>query len=372
MKKVLFIVASLCMMTFAGFTQTPVTVCDQTLKIGGAGEENLYYGFAEGDQIVFDFESDKELKEIQVFELVEKNSSQKYSNFKSVNAKTTIYVPEKAVYQFRFKNGAIGGRVCHVKIQRIPESEATQRFNTTARTKILYDTTYTHYTEDSLVGYKTIYYQETKKELLSTNYQNKKLFDETPIIHSKTSSEGQYSWFTISMPQNVNETYREQKVIDCYIILGLGTAAIKQLASAAADVTEALASVPGPQQAYTVTAAATAKAVSAISATTNDDIKYTLYRVSNGQNYIIKDETGFSSAAEYHFPDQYLQGLYKIRFYNDNIFDALEIKFTCYAVIEVKEYHDVTYDRERQDPQYVPVNRTRMDVIKTQVYVPAE
>lgn len=372
MKKVTIILSMALMAVTQVFAQTPITVCEQTIKIGGTGEENMYFGFAAGDQINFEFESDKELKEIQIFELIGKNSSQKYSNFKATSAKTSIYVPEKAVYQFRFKNGAVGGRICKVKIQRIPESEATKRFNTTPRIKTLYDTTYTHYTEDSLVGYKTIYYQETIKELVSTNYVNKKIIDDTPIIHSKTSSEGQYSWFTIRMPQNTNSTYKTEEVIDCYCIFGLGENAIRQLSSATTAVTNALATIPGPQQAYTVTAAATAKAVSAISATTNDEIVYTIYETKNGQDYMIKEPKGFSSAAEYHFPSNHLQGTYRIRFFNDNYLDALPIKFACYAVLEVKTYEDRTYDKERQEPQYVPVNRTRMNVTKTQVYVPAE
>lgn len=352
--------------------QTPVIVCEQTIKIGGMAEEDLFFGFAAGDQINFEFESDKELKEIQIFELIEKNSSQKYSNFKAASAKTTIFVPEKAVYQFHFKNGAVGGRICKVKIQRVPESEATQRFNTTPRIKTLYDTTYTHYTEDSLVGYKTVFYQETKKELTKQEFVNRKIYNDTPIIHSKTSSEGQYSRFPIEMPRNVNTTYRTENVIDCYCILGLGEDAIKKLASAASDVTSALAVIPGPQQAATATAAATAKAVSAITSTTDDDIKYSIRKLVNGQKILIKPEIGFSSAAEYHFPPDYLQGTYEIQFYNDNIFDALKIKFLCYAVVEVKEYEDVVYDRERQEAQYVPVNRTKMNVTTTRVYVPAE
>ena len=269
-----------------GFAQTPVTVCDQTIKIGGTGEENLYYGFAEGDQIILEFESDKELKEIQVFELVEKNSSQKYSNFKATSAQTTIYVPQKAVYQFRFKNGAVAGRICKIKIQRIPESEATQRFNTGWKFKTLYDTTYVPYTEDSLVGYKTIYYQEIVRELINEYYDNRKISDETPIIHSKTSSEGQYKLVPINMPINTNTGYKVEEVIDCYIILGLGDDAIKKLASAAAEVSTAIASIPGPQQAATAAAAATTKAISAVYSTTDDEIVYTIYKNYLGQRSI--------------------------------------------------------------------------------------
>ena len=64
------------------FAQNPVPVFESTLKVGGLGEEKLYYGFAEGDQLIFDFEevNGKEMKEI---EIAEYQAGSKFMDYKS-------------------------------------------------------------------------------------------------------------------------------------------------------------------------------------------------------------------------------------------------------------------------------------------------
>ena len=50
--------------TNLSFAQTPVDVADLTLKVKANSSEEFFYGFAEGDQIVFSFSEvdGKELK----------------------------------------------------------------------------------------------------------------------------------------------------------------------------------------------------------------------------------------------------------------------------------------------------------------------
>ena len=56
MKKMTFTLLT-CMTIMSAFGQLqPVDVADLTIKIGAMGSEELFYGFAEGDQIVFNFE----------------------------------------------------------------------------------------------------------------------------------------------------------------------------------------------------------------------------------------------------------------------------------------------------------------------------
>lgn len=371
--KNVFLTLGLLLLTMAQIlAQTPVTVCEQTIKIGGMAEEDLFFGFAAGDQINFEFESDKELKEIQIFELIEKNGSQKYSNFKTASAKTNIYVPDKAVYQFHFKNGAMGGRICKVKIQRIPESEATQRFNTTPRIKTLYDTTYTHYTEDSLVGYKTIYYQELVRECVLDTIVTKKIYDEQTIVHSKMSEQGQTKTYFIEIPKDVETDYKKETIISWEIVAAFGGDAIKQVAAKSQELTSSVSKIPIIGKSDAVQAAnAAAGLFNAIYSTTNDLLKFTLYNYTN-EGYRYQYDTEFDGVLKYFAKPNQLQGKYKVTFYNDNFVDALDMYFLCYCLKEIKEYKDVVYDRERQEAQYVPVNRTRMNVTKTNVYVPAE
>jgi len=57
--------------TLVTFGQAPIDIAESNLKIGGLVEEVFYYGFTEGDQLVFNFEvvNGKELKEVEIIEL---------------------------------------------------------------------------------------------------------------------------------------------------------------------------------------------------------------------------------------------------------------------------------------------------------------
>jgi hypothetical protein len=106
------------------------------------GEHVFYLGFAEGDEIVFNFNeaNGKELKEV---EIIEYPSSSKFMDYKTKKIENKrIFVPKTAIYKFRFHNSSIAGRVCKFRIQRVPASTATKNFNTTVYWRTLYDTSY--------------------------------------------------------------------------------------------------------------------------------------------------------------------------------------------------------------------------------------
>ena len=67
------------------FGQTPIDVAENTFKIGSFGEEIFYYGFSEGDQILFNFQevNGKKLKELEIIEIP---STSKFMDYKGVVA----------------------------------------------------------------------------------------------------------------------------------------------------------------------------------------------------------------------------------------------------------------------------------------------
>lgn len=137
------------------FATDAIEVADNTFKINSFGEEVFYFGFAEGDEIVFSFQevNDNELKEI---EIIEYPSSSKFMDFKTVFVQEKkIKVIKSGIYMFRFKNGAAKGRICKMNIKRIPISESTMSFNSTVYWKTVYDTTYTTVQEKYLVSRDT-------------------------------------------------------------------------------------------------------------------------------------------------------------------------------------------------------------------------
>ncbi len=133
----------------------PIDVAKNTLKVNGFAEQTLYYGFAEGDKLIFNFEevNGKELKE---FEIVELPSSSKFMDYKTRKIENKrINITRTGIYKFRFANSATGERVCRFKIQRIPANKAAKDFNTSVSSKTVYDTTYTPANENYLVSSDT-------------------------------------------------------------------------------------------------------------------------------------------------------------------------------------------------------------------------
>ncbi len=83
----------------------------------------------------------KELKEIEIMFMPAHSIYMEYKAKKILNK--TIQIRETGVYKFRFTNTNIfSGRVCKFKIQRIPGSEATRKFNSTVYNRTILDTSY--------------------------------------------------------------------------------------------------------------------------------------------------------------------------------------------------------------------------------------
>jgi hypothetical protein len=207
---------------FGSYCQSPIDVTDQTLKIGGLKEEILYFGFAEGDRIVLHFSEidGKELKEIEVSEYP---SNSKFTDFKSAKIENkTITVNRKSVYQFRFSNGAVGARVCKIKIQRIPANDEMSGFNTNVTWIKKQDTTWNTYTKDVLVGYDTTYRQVTKKELVKTEIKEELLVDKNQRVHSYWNENGNKTSVFFTLPLPTFETYKTTRVVAWAYWLGVG------------------------------------------------------------------------------------------------------------------------------------------------------
>lgn len=145
----------------------PINIVDSTAKIAGMnGALNLYYGFAAGDQIIFNF-SEVNGKELGQIDVSEYPLSGEFAQYKTNQIKNKIInVPTQGVYMFKLVNSELGERVCNVKIQRIPASDATMNFNTAVVWKDMDDSAYTIEQEKYLVKTDTVisnFFQQTAK-----------------------------------------------------------------------------------------------------------------------------------------------------------------------------------------------------------------
>lgn len=295
------------------FAQTPIDLTESTLKIGAMAEEVFYYGFAEGDQLIFNFNeiNGKELKEIEIIELP---SSSKFMDFKTSEiTNKTITIPRTGIYKFRLTNSALTGRICKFKVQRIPASETTKTFNSTVFWKTLYDTTYTTIEETYLV----------KTDTLITN-----LTDQIATVHSVGNLNGSKTTLNFTLPQNtlawsyyigVDQTGQEAY-----------NKAVKNLAVKGSPI---LAKMPGygPLAALALGGASFLTTVQ-----TGEDIDYYIvpsseanYFVSGGEFHYYKKGKVINDFAQMTTP---LKGMFHICLSNDNAITGVSVVVKVTAI----------------------------------------
>lgn len=125
------------------FAQTPIQVAENNFRIKSGSEVVFYYAFSEGDQMIFSFteEHNNPLKNIQISEY--KASSPFFKEYKTSDVSQKVFKIQKTgVLEFKFVNEALFGRTGLIKIERIPASEKTQKFNTAVEWKTVSDTIY--------------------------------------------------------------------------------------------------------------------------------------------------------------------------------------------------------------------------------------
>jgi len=339
------------------YSQQPIDVTEQTIKIGGMKEELLYFGFAEGDQIVFNFtEIDgKELKEIDISEYP---STSKYADFKTARIENkTLTVTSKGIYQFRFSNGAVGGRICKIRIQRIPANDQAKAFNTNVNWVKKQDTTWNTYTKDVIAAYDTTYRQVTKKELSKTEKKEVFLLEKTELVHTELNSAGNKRSVFFTLPAPESGTYKTSKVVAWAYWVGVGTDGTNAWEQNTANISGLAKGI-----AATFTTPLGAMAIGLITSLVipkgGDNVYYAVTDLANkelfaaGYAYQAWDH-GDGPAGYKQFVDASMcRGAYYILLSNDNYMDAIEVNVKIIAIIETNTYEDKTYTEQVVTPRY--------------------
>ncbi|NJL77245.1 MAG: hypothetical protein HC892_21730 [Saprospiraceae bacterium] len=339
----LILLSNLC------FGQERVDVAELTIKVKASSTEDLYYGFAEGDQIIFSFQEveGKELKEVEIMEYPETSKFMDYETKKIENK--VINVIDKAVYKFRFKNSnAFKGRICKIKIQRIPASEELKNFNTTVKWVSEQDTTWNSYTKDVVVGYDTLYVQKTKKVLEIDEKIEEMVFDKSQRVHSETNANGNKTSIFFTLPQNQGNGYEYRKVIAWAYWVGVGeesNQAWQQNKKTISGAVQGAASLTLTPLGAIAVGAVTNLALP----TMGEDVQYGLVDEANknlfhsGYEYRGFD-FGKGVAGYKRFTDtNLLQGKYFVVLYNDNFMQGIDVNVKVSAIIEHKKYKDEPY-----------------------------
>lgn len=338
--------------------QNPVDVNESTLKIGGLGEEVFYYGFAEGDKLIFNFEevNGKELKEVEIIEMPE---SSKYMDYKTRKIENkTLNITKTGVYKFRFSNSAMLGRICKFKIQRVPSSDATKNFNTSVVWEEQKQVTYHNYTKDVIVGYDTTYLQKSRIVLEKTELLEEMIMQKNERVNSVNNLE--YSnkrVIQVNIPQSVIEPFKEKKIISWAYWIGVG----KESSEAWAKNVKAITKVTKGAATIFGGGPLAGLAVGAIGdlamPTIGDDVAYwfiTDYQnaqlFSTGQTFMQFDKG--KGIAAYGKNLNRTKGTFFIGLLNDNQLQGIDVEVKISVVWETNYYKDELYTETKITPRY--------------------
>ncbi len=363
-------------------TLTAVDVADITLRIAAKGEETLHFGFAEGDVMVFNFKEmdGNELKEIEISAVSESAAFKDYATTLIVNKE--LKVLKKGIYKFRFYNSALlKGRVCAIKIQRIPKNRDLIDFNTGIKWVEKMDTTYELKTEITTNSPEK---QMTRKRLTRVDTNIVSIIDRTERVASMSklgSSNAQYISFKLPQNQYMSDNnFQQMSVISwAYSIAvgGTGQAWYKNANDKAGGKIAATVAKTAAGWAMKTGAISTGYgalavlAIEGVSAFSNppqgDNIIFTLQ--TNVNNALITLDSGNSVAASGKI-SQYLQGEFSLKLENDNYVEGINVDVKIIAVTVTQTYENENYmvksDAPLKEKKVVKVPKIK--VVKTAVF----
>lgn len=206
-KSILIIIlfSKLCALSQGNERGALILVTDQTVKVNE--DQELYYAFNDGDEIVFDLEVVKG-KFVREVEILEYPGTIKFSDYKTVKIESKhIKVDRKAIYIFRIKGGGIGERICKLRIYRIPKSPEFADFNSSVEWQTQFD---------------TLYQTKYRKELVKVDTQVVSVIDRVERVHSQTNENGNVSEFLVTLPQNQASELETYQVIAWSYFVGVG------------------------------------------------------------------------------------------------------------------------------------------------------
>ncbi|WP_131494728.1 hypothetical protein [Flavobacterium enshiense] len=345
MKKIALL---LLLITNAVVAQKTVKVTEQTLKIKPNSTEELFFGFTEGDRIIFTFseEDGKKLSEVSVAEYPD-NTKFKVVDDKKVK-KQEIVVIHKSAYQFKFKNESPEGRTVSVLIQRIPPGDAAANFDTAVKWVTIQDTTWNSVTKDVVLGYDTLMVQKIRKVVGYEKKYEEMVLDKSQRVNAKTTLDTNRTSVYFTLPKNLITESETKKVVAWAYWVGVGKESSeywnqnrKMIVGAVQGVASYFSTPLGGLAAGAITNLALPS--------NGEDVEYALVNEENKKLYLEKKpiksfDFGKGVATFKKFTESnMLQGRYFVMLKNDNYVQSIDVNVKVSAIIEHKKLKDETY-----------------------------
>lgn len=353
MKKIIV----LLLLANAVFAQKSVKVTEQSIKIKPNSTEELLFGFAEGDKIVFTFIEDngKEIGEVSVSEFPD------VTKFKALDTKKvkkeTILVNHKSVYKFQFKNSGSEELTGNILIQRFPSSDDLYSFNTSVKWVTEQDTTWNSFTKDVVIGYDTLLVQKNRKAVTFEKKYEEVVLDKTQRVNAKTTFDSSTASVFFTLPKNSISETETKKVVAWAYWVGVGKESNeywqqnrKMIVGAVQGVTTIFTTPLGGIAA----GAATNLALPSI----GEDVEYALVNEENKKLFMeekpIKSyDFGKGVATFKKFTENsMLQGRYYVMLKNDNYVQPIDVNIKVSAIMEHKKFRYETYTDKQITPRY--------------------
>lgn len=332
-----------------------ITVAELQVKLDANKTEELMYGFATGDRIIFTIKADgSNLGEASVLQYPD---VYKYKGQNISEDKREFTVTDKGVYVFRLVNNSRGKRTATVTIQRVPKNSDTRNFNTAIKWANVQDTSWVSVTKEVVVGYDSLRVQKNRRVVASENKYEEVVLDKSQRVAAKTSFGDTRTFVELTLPANVVGKDETKKVVAWAYWVGVGEESNefwKQNRKMIVGAVQGAASYFS-----TPLGGIAAGAVTNLMLPVNgEDVEYALTNEANKTLFIDRKEfkaidKGKGVASYQRFTDsKLLQGKYYVALANDNLIQPIDINVKVSAIIEHIKYKDEKYTDYDVKPRY--------------------
>lgn len=324
-----------------------IEVCDLTFSLKGNESRDFFYGFAEGDQIVFSFEEQSGLPVSSVaVRIYPDNLRFEASQVARIQDKI-IRVERASVVQFHFSNDR-KDKSCRVTIRRIPATSKTQNFPTTVRWEERYDTIYL---KDKPAKMELQTVTRPVRTLYKTDTLVINLLDKKERVASRGNlTQEATSVIKVQLPANTSEPDRTTQLVSWAYWIGVGQEAegqfteanrLAKLAKSATGAAKTLGVLAGP---YGALASLAIDGVSFFLPTgSGDNILYEI-RI---HDKVIDQGNGPSAYARHQ---NNTQGELRFLLSNDNLIESVDVNLRIMAVVVQKSFRNELIQEQLEVP----------------------